>query len=97
MQKCFNNYFWLDNQIDLPKNSFTINNQSHNVPCVFQIWIKKDIQRYIEPKQNPINFKFVKNSKDIVNKQYFHNLSDVNNLIKIIKYNRISEIFHIAG
>ena len=38
-----------------------------------------------------------KNSKDIVDKQYFDNLSDVNNLIKIIKDNKISEIFHIAG
>ena len=47
-------------EYDLPNNSFTVNNEIYNVPCVFQIWIKKNINRSISIKYNPINYKFVK-------------------------------------
>lgn len=32
-------------EIDLPKNSFTLNGEDYDVSCVFQIWIKTDIPR----------------------------------------------------
>lgn len=47
-------------EYDLPKNSFLINKKEHNVPCVFQIWIKKDINRQLPNKLIPNKYKFVK-------------------------------------
>ena len=37
--------FWLLYEEDLPKNSFIFNQQPYNVPCCFQIWIKKNSPR----------------------------------------------------
>lgn len=48
---------------DLPENSFLINNSEYNVPCVFQIWEKKDYDRIEEKKLVPEHFKFVKKSE----------------------------------
>ena len=33
--------------IDIEDNAFTIDDETHDVPTVFQIWIKKDIDRVI--------------------------------------------------
>ena len=32
-------------EVDIPKNSFIVNGEPHDVPCVFQIWEKIDILR----------------------------------------------------
>ena len=45
LKKHFPLNFHLINEFDLPKKSFLIDNKEHDVPCVFQIWIKKDIYR----------------------------------------------------
>ena len=46
---------------DLPINSFiTKDNENYNVPCVFQIWIKKNTNRIKLQKLQPNQFKFVK-------------------------------------
>jgi predicted RNA methylase len=45
---------------DLPKNSFIINDEEHDVPCIIQIWVKKNKKRRDIKKINPIFFKFVK-------------------------------------
>ena len=59
-QKTFPLCFHLIYQIDLPENSFTINDKPHNVPCVFQIWEKR-LENRITPKpEAPSHFKFVK-------------------------------------
>ena len=60
MQKCFNLYFSLDDEFDLPNNSFTINNKIHDVPCIFQVWIRRDKKRYVTPTQEPKSFTYVK-------------------------------------
>jgi hypothetical protein len=52
--------FHLEAEIDLPENSFLVNNVSHDVPCIFQIWVKKNSIRMINAKQDPIGFSFVK-------------------------------------
>ena len=52
----FHNIF----EIDLPYNSFIVNDIEHDVPCIFQIWIKKDFNREIIQKLEPVNFIFVK-------------------------------------
>lgn len=47
---------------ELGKNSFIIDGSSkcHDVPCVFQIWIKKNENRIIEEKIVEVGFKYVK-------------------------------------
>lgn len=59
-QKVFPLNFHLVEEIDLDKNSFEIDGKTHNVPCVFQIWIKKEEKRFIEPKIVEKGFHFVK-------------------------------------
>ena len=59
-QSAFTLNFHLIDEIDLGKNAFIIDGNPHNVPCVFQIWLKKQTNRYIEPKQVENGFKFVK-------------------------------------
>lgn len=44
---------------DLPQDSFVINNIIHDVPCVFQIWVKKSYERIKEPKYTSKYFYFV--------------------------------------
>ena len=57
-------YFHLVCEYDLPENSFMVNNKYHDVPCVFQIWVKKDEKRVITEKLIPIGYRFVKNDED---------------------------------
>ena len=52
--------FHLIFEIDIPSNSFFINDASYDVPCVFQIWEKKIYNRNIPNKLIPINFQFIK-------------------------------------
>lgn len=47
-------------EVELPFNSFTVNNKPHNVPCIFQIWEKQSIDRNVGPQLKPQGFKFVK-------------------------------------
>ena len=58
-QKSFLLNFHLIKEYEIEKNAFTINNEIHNVPCVFQIWEKKDIKRDVEEKQIEEGFKFI--------------------------------------
>lgn len=51
--------FHLIFEYDLPKNSFLVDNNEHDVPCVFQIWEKKDIERTKVEKLIPNKFTFV--------------------------------------
>ena len=47
-------------EINIPKNAFTIENKSYDVPCIFQVWKKKDFEREKPIKYVPVNYKFVK-------------------------------------
>lgn len=59
-KKTFPLKFHLISETDLPNNSFIIDGEEYNVPCVFQIWKLKNINR-IEPiKVYPIGYKIVK-------------------------------------
>lgn len=65
MKKCFDNYFHLVYQEDLEDNSFVINgNKEVDVPCVFQIWIKKDTKRAKTKIYKPNKFKWVKKEEN---------------------------------
>lgn len=60
LKKTFSLNFHLIHEHDLPSESFNVNNENYNVPCVFQIWVKKNYNREILEKEEPYNFKFVK-------------------------------------
>lgn len=60
MFRVFDLKFHLIYSKELEEDSFILNGSKYNVPCVFQIWQKKDIDRIIEEKINPIGFEYVK-------------------------------------
>jgi len=60
LKKHFPLSFHLVYEYELPENSFTVNDTMYDVPCVFQIWVKKPNNRTIPVKLEPKNFKFVK-------------------------------------
>jgi hypothetical protein len=59
LKKTFPPNFHLIFETDLPDKSFLVDGEEHDVPCVFQIWEKKDTNRKAVEKLNPINFIFV--------------------------------------
>lgn len=60
LKKHFPLNFHLIYEYDLPKNSFIVDNKEYDVPCVFQIWLKKNINRAVQEKLKPNKYKFVK-------------------------------------
>lgn len=56
--------FHLIFEMDLPENSFINNNLEYNIPTIFQIWIKKNVNREINIKLEPVGFIFVKKECD---------------------------------
>jgi len=64
LKKKFPLNFHLVKEHELPKNSFIINDKNYDVPCVFQIWIKKDIDRVLPINLVPSKYTFVKKNRD---------------------------------
>jgi hypothetical protein len=61
MKKRFTKHFHLIHEIDLLDNSFLVNGNESDVPCVFQIWeYNQTTPRAIITKLEPIDFEFVK-------------------------------------
>ena len=60
MQSAFPVHFHLVECIELPENSFRVNNTPHNVPCVFQLWKRESNTRSVEASATPSGFVFVK-------------------------------------
>lgn len=58
-QKAFPSTFHLEYSEDVPKNSFRLENKVYDVPCVFQIWIKKSFPRDTDKLEKPTYFSFV--------------------------------------
>lgn len=56
----FDKYFHLIVSQDLPESSFYYMDVDFNIPCVFQIWLRKETQREIPQTQIPKYFKFIK-------------------------------------
>lgn len=59
LQKSFPPLFHLLFETDLPEKSFLVNGIEHDVPCIFQIWKKKDFPRLTVETMEPIGFRFV--------------------------------------
>jgi predicted RNA methylase len=62
---CFNEYFHLETFFDIDKNAFILEDKTYNVPCVFQIWVKKEYPRLKKEIFTPINWDFC--SKEYAN------------------------------
>ena len=54
--------FHLILEVDLPMNSFLVNGEPYDVPCVFQIWERRATCRHVE-KLTPNGFEFVKKNE----------------------------------
>ena len=59
LKKTFPLNFHLTYEEDLPETSFLVDGVEHDVPCVFQIWVKGETNRIVNKKMEPVNFKFV--------------------------------------
>jgi len=64
MQKVFPLKYHLDFEEDIGKDAFIANGKPYDVPCVFQIWVKKEQDREIMEKEEPKGFKFVKKNEN---------------------------------
>jgi len=60
MFNAFNLKFHCVHSVELPKDSFVLNGEPYDVPCVFQIWQKKKDDRVVEAAIPAIGFKYVK-------------------------------------
>ena len=52
--------FWKVNEIDIPENSFSFNDEVYDVPCVWIEYEKRDTLRTKEKKLTPTTFEFTK-------------------------------------
>lgn len=64
LKKSFPLNFHLIFEIDLPNNSFLVDNIEHDVPCVFQIWRKETYNRIVNDILIPTNYEFVKKTEN---------------------------------
>lgn len=60
MNNAFEEHFHLMHTREIEKNAFEVNGSEYDVPCVFQIWEKKDHKRPPVKKTGPIGFSYVK-------------------------------------
>jgi hypothetical protein len=60
MSNAFGIKFHCEYSINLERDSFLINGVAHDVPCVFQIWVKKQENRAIVLKEIEMGFKYKK-------------------------------------
>lgn len=49
---------------DCPANSFLVNDKQYNAECVFQIWVRKDIDRPQETISKPEGYRFVNKNEN---------------------------------
>ncbi len=60
MKRYFPLNYHLEHEEDVDKDGFTMDGTNIDVPCVFQIWIKKDHEREKPVKLEPKGYKFTK-------------------------------------
>lgn len=60
MKRHFPLNFHLEHEEDVDKDGFVIDGTTIDVPCVFQIWVKKDHEREKPVKLEPKGYKFTK-------------------------------------
>ena len=65
MNRAFPPNFHLEFTIELEAKSFEVNGKDYSVPCVFQIWRKKEIERIVEKpaSETPVGFSYGKSTE----------------------------------
>jgi hypothetical protein len=63
LQSTFPLHFHLVSTIDLPENSFLLNEKEYDVPCIFQLWMKQSIPRETIDVEKPDFFEYVKKNE----------------------------------
>ena len=63
MSRAFPSKFHCIFQKELEKDSFEVNGEAYDVPCVFQIWEKKDLDRIIVEPIKESGFQYVKGTE----------------------------------
>jgi hypothetical protein len=63
MSNAFDKKFHLIHSTLLDKNAFVLNGTQYDVPCVFQIWEKKENERALAQKIDPKGFQYVKSTE----------------------------------
>ena len=64
LKRVFPFNFHLIFELDIPDKSFLVNDQEHDVPCIFQIWEKRSYNRPLLHKLLPTQFMFVKKTEN---------------------------------
>lgn len=64
LRKYFPLQFHLLHEEDIDKYSFSINGNSVDVPCIFQVWEKRDSNRIVKNKITPHGYVFVKKDEN---------------------------------
>jgi hypothetical protein len=64
MSSAFDAKFHMEFAKELAKDSFLINGVAHDVPCIFQIWVKKQENRVKETRESESGFKYKKPNED---------------------------------
>jgi hypothetical protein len=64
MTKCFRKDFHKIYEHDVNDNSFLVEGKEYNVPCVFQIWERKEVVREVNVFQDNKYFDFVKKDQN---------------------------------
>lgn len=65
MNRAFPPNFHLEFTIELEPKSFEVNGKDYSVPCVFQIWRKKETERIVEKpaSETPVGFSYRKSTE----------------------------------
>ena len=63
MSRAFPLKFHCIHSEELEKNAFEVNKEEHDVPCVFQIWEKRDVDRVMEEPIKEDGFEYVKHGQ----------------------------------
>lgn len=63
MQSAFPLHFHLVESVELPDNSFLVNNNPYDVPCLFQLWKRETTNRNVETSASPEGFVYVKKTE----------------------------------
>lgn len=63
MQKAIPTAFHLAASMTLPDNSFRLNGRPYDVPCVFQVWTRREVPRDAPVVEEPTGFAYVKRTE----------------------------------
>lgn len=64
MSRVFDIKFHCIHSFDIEKDAFILNDKPYNVPCIFQIWEKRTINRQSNPKIDTYKYTYVKINDD---------------------------------